>query len=85
MSNAYACLITKENLSSVVNIIASEKPGFDLEELKGWLEMHGRGYFIRDEGSPWDCTYMNVYIFHEVYARDTPEDQGEIFRRIRRI
>lgn len=81
MSYAYACLITKENL----NAIASEKPDFNHKELNDWLTEHGRGYFIRDEGSPWDCTYMNVYIFHEVYVRDGPKPPGEIFQRIKRI
>lgn len=74
---AYACRISVEN----TQIIASENPTFNLDEFKVWLEVHEDGYFLRDEGSLFDCKYLAVEVFKELYAFE-PGGESEIFRRI---
>lgn len=74
---AYACKIHRENF----DIIASEKPDFDREFTERWLDEHEQGYFIRDPSSPFDCQFMQIDVFNELYVFDegTP---GEVFRVI---
>lgn len=64
MAQAYACRIKPSNFSA----ISSEHPYFNLEELHEWIKTHEDGYFIRDEDHrPFDCTYMDMLVFEEVY------------------
>ena len=79
MSTAYACLITSENFGA----IRSENPKFNLEETKAWLETHGRGFFLRDERSAFDCHYLIDEIFFQFYEFDK-FDQSDIFHRLKR-
>lgn len=79
MTNAYACRISQENLGA----IASEKPDFDREEALEWIQTGG-GFFIRDEGSPFDCEYMADVVFHQIYLFDN-FDRTAIFHRILRM
>ena len=80
MSRAYACRLSERNFGA----IASEKPGFDMEDTIAWLNEHGEGYFVRDEDSPWDCNYLSDVVFHEIYAFEY-DDKEAIFRPIRRM
>lgn len=75
---AYAVRLNEDNYQA----IASEKPGFDLEETRLWAEDHGGGFFIRDEETPaFDCKYMSDVVFHEIYKfeRFSPND---VFHKI---
>ncbi len=77
---AYACQITEENMSA----ISSEKPGFNLEETRAWLQEHEKGYFIRDEDSRFDCNYIPEHEFLLLYSFET-SDRNELFRRVLRL
>lgn len=81
MTQAYAVRLNEDNYGA----IASEKPGFDLEHTRTWVEDHGGGFFIRDEESKaFDCEYMADVVFHQIYTfeRFSPND---IFHKIIRI
>lgn len=77
---AYACRISEENLQ----VIASENPKFDMEEIVDWLNAHESGYFLRDEGSPFDCQYLADVVFNEIYAFERG-GESELFRRVTRL
>lgn len=76
----YACRITPANFQA----IASEKPDFDLEEVKEWLEAHGEGYFLRDASSVFDCKYIEPSVLLELYIF-ADVDPSQIFQRVVRI
>lgn len=79
MALSYACQITQANL----NVIASEKPDFNRDDAIRWITDHeSTGYFIRDEGSPFDCQFMAEVVFHEIYMFDSL-DTNQLFRKIR--
>lgn len=80
MQVAYACRIKRENFHA----IASENPKFDLNELHVWIAAHGEGYFIRDEASPWDCSYMPDVVFQQIYVFDA-WNKNELFMQIRMV
>jgi len=77
---AEACRITKENTW----VIASEKPNFDKEEFDAWIEEHGVGYFLRDEGSKLDCSYIPPEDFLDIYIFESG-DTGALFRKVIKI
>ena len=77
MVTAYACRISSENFGA----IRSENPNFNLEETKVWLDHHEGGFFLRDEGSPFDCHYIVDEIFHQLYAFEA-FDKNAIFHRL---
>ena len=64
--------------------IASEKPDFDIDEMTKWLTHHEQGYFIRDEGSPFDCKFMTDFVFHEIYDVESYVSDPIFFRIKRR-
>jgi hypothetical protein len=74
---AWACKISKENFQA----IASEHPKFDLEEIKDWLAVHEEGYFVRDEDSMLDCSYMQIDVFKTIYKFHS-NDLDSMFRQI---
>lgn len=74
---AYACRITPDNFG----VISSENPKFNLDEIKKFLEDQGDGYFIRDETSPWDCKYMPMLVFQQIYLFQR-YDADELFHPI---
>lgn len=76
----YACRINEQNMGA----IASENPNFDLDEVMVWLLKHEYGFFVRDEGSAFDCQYITDEIFHTLYSFESPDD-GDIFRRVLRL
>jgi len=81
MNNAYAIRLNEENYGA----IASEKPGFDLAEARAWVEEHGGGFFIRDEGyKTFDCQYMADLVFHQIYIFENFKDT-DMFHRLKRI
>lgn len=81
MAPAYACEITEDNFGA----IRSEKPDFNLEETKAWLEQHGSGFFVREEGNrAFDCKYMEDAIFHQLYIFEAFDPNGIFHRIIRR-
>lgn len=74
---AYACRISEENFAA----IASEKPDFNKDELVEWLRYHGRGFFLRDPSSTFDCGYFVDEVFYELYVFDST-DTNPLFRRV---
>lgn len=81
MDPLYACRMNEDNYGA----IASEKPGFDLEEAREWVETHGGSFFIRDEKTKaFDCTYMADLVFHQIYKFEN-FNATDIFHRIRKI
>lgn len=81
MNSLYAVRLNEENYQAV----ASEKPGFDLEATRIWVEDHGGGFFIRDEESTaFDCEYMVDLVFHQIYEFES-FNENEIFHKIKRI
>lgn len=81
MSIAYACRLIEVNYGA----IKSEKPGFDLEETRAWVETHGDGFFVRDEDyKVFDCEYIADVAFHQMYAFESFR-QNEIFHRLVRL
>lgn len=80
MVDAYAVSITETNMGA----IRSEKPGFDLDRTRAWLEENDAGFFIRHEDSPWDCEFLETEIFEEIYEFvELAVEEGEIFHRVR--
>lgn len=77
---AYVCAIIPENF----DVIASEKPDFDLEETRQWLRQHKEGYFLRDPSSVLDCLYFHPDVLFEMYAF-YDENQDELFRKVVKI
>lgn len=77
---AYVCRISEENL----NVIASENPNFDMEEIVDWLNEHGEGYFLRDESSVFDCKYLAEAVFEQMY-RFEHKDVDSLFRQVKKI
>lgn len=78
MESLYAVRLNEDNYQA----IASEKPGFDLEETRQWVEEHGGGFFVRDEGSrAFDCQYMVDLVFYEIYAFDG-FDETDMFHKL---
>lgn len=77
---AWACLTTRANKHA----IASECPKFDEVEYERWLADHELGYFIRDEGSAWDCRFMSDVVFFQIY-RFEHGDVDALFRRVIKI
>lgn len=77
---AVACRISEENFGA----IASEKPDFDLEKTKEWLEQNGQGYFLRDPESPLDCGYFVDEVFFQLYIFESG-DQSALFRHVLRL
>lgn len=81
MNLAFACRLIEENYGA----IASEKPGFDLEETRQWVKKHGDGFFIRDEEKKQlDCCYLTDAEFHQTYLFDNFQATA-IFHRLLRI
>lgn len=74
---AYACHISRETMGA----IASEKPGFNREEFEQWLETHDGGFFVRDEGYPFDCQYLAELVFHQIYIFEEFKET-DLFHRI---
>ena len=74
---AYACRIIEENFDA----IASENPKFDRKELLDWLETYESGYFLREEGSPFDCKYITDETFLVMY-RFEAADEAAMFRKV---
>lgn len=61
---AYACRVKRSNFGAII----SEHPKSSLDEIHAWLQMHGDGYFIRDEEhESFDCTFMPLDLFEVVY------------------
>lgn len=77
---AYAVQIKPENFGA----IASEKPDFDLESTKKWLDFHEEGYFLRDPESALDCKYFESTVFSQMYTFSHP-NSTELFKRVVRI
>lgn len=77
---AYAAELSEKNYQA----IASEKPGFDLDEARAWVEEHQGGFFVRDEGSPFDCEYIAPIVFYEMYRFDG-FNENVIFHKIVRV
>jgi hypothetical protein len=76
--SAYAIAVNENNL----NAIASEAgTNFDLEYARAWLIEHGSGYFLRDEGSPFDCQFFEEIVLLEMYVFECEHD-GALFRRV---
>jgi len=75
--SAYVCLIIETNISA----IRSEHPKFDMEKFVEWRKEHEDGYFIRYEGHPFDCKYLDEDVFKSIFAFESA-DTGALFRRI---
>lgn len=79
MSSAYVVAITEENLRTVIRSEAG--PSFDLDLSLQWLAEHGEGWFLRDEGSPFDCQFFVSDVLEELY-RFTSVDDHSLFRHV---
>lgn len=80
MANAYAVVMSTENMSA----IASEHPKFDKAAFLKWLEDHGEGYFLRDETTSLDCQYFEPTVFAQMYLFEGG-DEATLFRRVVRV
>lgn len=65
--------------------IASERPGFDVQEFEAFIEEHGTGYFLRDPSSQFDCHYFDDVVFFEFYMFESKSDKDQLFRHVREI
>lgn len=79
MSPAFVVAITEENLRRVIRSEAG--PSFDLDIAMAWLEEHQEGWFLRDEGSPFDCQFFMPEVLKELYSF-TNNDQNSLFRHV---
>lgn len=81
MDSAYAVRLNEDNYQA----IASEKPDFDLDETRAWVERNGGGFFVRDATSKqYDCTYLTDGAFHQVYAFETFNSK-DVFHKLMRL
>lgn len=81
MPMAVAVKVTRENLSAIASEAGRK---FDRTHAENWLVEHETGYFLRDEGSPFDCSLMAESVFFEIYAFYT-ENDSSLFRRVVKI
>lgn len=76
---AYAVAITEANLRNAIRSEAGRN--YDLDWSLHWLEEHGSGWFLRDEGSPLDCQFFMPEVFAELYGFIS-DDETATFRRV---
>ena len=75
---AFAVEVSEKNLAV---ILSEAGPHLSKALLKGWLEVHDGGYFVRAPGEPWDCDLFEPDVFSEFY-RFRRRDEGVLFREI---
>lgn len=84
--NPVAVKVVPENFQAIISEGGTKDLGTTTAEnslafLQGWLDACGEGYFVRDEGSPFDCELIMTEAFVELYyVRPTGTDP--IFLRI---
>lgn len=76
---AYVVEVTEDNLRTV--ILSEAGPNFTLTEGLKWLEDHGEGWFLRDEGTVLDCQFFVTNVLKQFYYFANPNDQS-LFRRV---
>ena len=79
---AYAVAITEDNIRNAIRSEAGRD--FDLDIALAWLEEHENGWFLRDEGSIFDCQFFMPEVFEELYAFVSYKD-NETFKKVTRI
>jgi hypothetical protein len=78
---AWAARLNEDNYQA----IASEKPAFDLDSTRVWVEQHGGGFFVRDpDNRKYDCQYLTDEVFHQIYAFEN-FDPNSVFHKLVRI
>lgn len=70
---AYAIAITEDNIRGI--ILSEGGLKFDLDRSLMWLEEYKQGWFLRNEGSVFDCHFFAPEIFEEMYffVKNDPE------------
>ena len=80
---AYAVAVTEANIRTAIRSEAGR--GFNLELALQWLEEHEDGWFIRDEGSTFDCMMFRPEVFEELYMFSDIDNNDAVFRKIVKI
>jgi len=80
--HAYVIEVTPENLRGVIRSEAGKS--FDLDLALAWLDEHGEGWFLRDEGSALDCQFFVPEVLFEMYVF-TSHDESELLRQVVKI
>jgi hypothetical protein len=79
---AFAIAITEENIEGV--ILSEAGPNYDIGVALQWLEEYETGWFVRDPGSPLDCSFFVPEVFAEMYIFMS-DDRHSLMRRIVKI